>query len=98
MARTGRKCAGLPINPEYEQLALLRQIQSLPQVPPSLKARLLGDLLGFNQYREQGAFRFSETPAAAMLQRLLAQRQNRTVTDSAQNAGAFENYIGGGLK
>lgn len=75
-------------------------MRALPQVPPSLRSRILGDLLGIQSEREQGLFPFSQTAQSKnrLVEQLLAARNARAVADSMQTMNSFENFIGGGSR
>ena len=88
------------MNPEYEQIARMEEMRRLPMVPPGMRSKLLGDLLGIQSEREQGVFPFSQTEQGRgrldLLQRLAAIRNARALADSTQTMPSFENFIGGG--
>ena len=62
-------------------------------VPPSLRSKFLGDLLGIESEREQGVFPFSSTPEGRIRAMVEAVRRNKALAQIAGSTESFENYI-----
>lgn len=63
------------------------------KVPPSLRSKVLGDILGIESEREQGRFTASETGAKRRAQEKGGIRQVKELSKAAQSTKSFEDYI-----
>lgn len=78
-----------------ETIAELRSHLKERKVPKSLRSRLLGDVLGIENEKEQGTFTATETGAKKAAQERAGIRNAKAVGDAVKDTKSFEDYIAG---